>query len=187
MKSQRGFTLTEIIVAIAVITILAGAMTPLIFKQIDRSRKARAGQDLDAVKSAFLQYYADTQHWPCDWDAQADKSRHADLTDFTCLYSDDGLAGWDGPYVNESGGKKKGKEVAAVKSKQGDWSGIVDPWGQPYRFFEANTKTKNAKTGAVVLYSAGKNGSADTKDKDLVVGKAKEDDVVLLISRRAKG
>ncbi len=184
MRKPRGYTLTEIIVAVAVIAILAAAMTPLIFKQIERSRAARAREDLDVVRAAFTQYYADTQYWPCHWDAATSNNRHEDFTTFRCLYEDDGLNGWDGPYLNESAGKVNGHYRAAAR-QNGEWTGVVDPWGRPYRIFEANVATTGAEKGTIVLYSRGKNGRVDTADEDLLAGKASGDDIVLLVSRKA--
>ena len=184
MRNSRGYTLTEIIVAVAVIAILAGAMTPLIFKQIERSRAARARQDLGAVKAAFIQYRADTQYWPCGWDASASNNVKGAFTTFWCLYQDDHRHGWDGPYLDRSGGKVNGYYRVAVY-ENGEWKGVVDPWGRPYQVFEANTSTAGAEYGAVVLYSAGKNGRVDTTDADLVQGNASGDDVVVLVTRRA--
>ncbi len=184
MRDSRGYTLTEIIVAVAVIAILAGAMTPLIFKQIERSRAARARQDLDAVKAAFLQYRADTQYWPCSWDASTSNNVKGWFTGYYCLYEDDHRHGWDGPYLDRSGGQVNGHYRAAVY-QDGQWTGVVDPWGRPYMVYEANTSTSGAEYGAVVLYSVGKNGRADTADADLLQGNASGDDVVVLVTRRA--
>ena len=184
MRGNRGYTLTEIIVAVAVIAILAGAMTPLIFKQIERSRTARARQDLDAVRAAFVQYRADTQYWPCGWDASTSNNVHTTFVNFYCLYQDDNRHGWDGPYLDRTGGQVNGYYRNAVYS-DGEWQGVVDPWGRPYRVFEANTSTSGAEYGAVVLYSTGKNGRVDTSDADLLLGNASGDDVVLVVTRRA--
>ncbi len=184
MRHERGYTLTEIIVAVAVIAILAGAMTPLIFKQIERSRTARARQDLDVIKAAFTQYYADTQYWPCGWDPSTDDNVHGNFAVFRCLYEDDGNNGWDGPYLNESAGKVNGHYRAAVR-QNGEWTGIVDPWGRPYRVFEANVSTQGAEYGTVVVYSRGKNGQVDTTDANLLAGIASGDDVVVIVTRKA--
>ena len=184
MRGNRGYTLTEIIVAVAVIAILAGAMTPLIFKQIERSRAARARQDLDAIKAAFTQYYADTQYWPCRWDASTSRNVHGDFTAFRCLYEDDDLHGWDGPYLNESAGRVAGHYRAAVR-RNGEWHGVVDPWGRPYRVFEANVSTSGASYGTIVLYSRGKNGRTDTSTANLIAGTASGDDIVTIVTRKA--
>ena len=162
-KSQGGYTLTEIIVAVAVIAILAGAMTPLIFKQIERSRDSRATQDINAFKAAFVQYYADTQFWPCGWNGARDRNQHVDIDDFSCLYEDDGQNGWDGPYLGNSAGTSP--QTVAVQDGDGQWTGVVDPWGAPYASMHAgpahgtrNTATScctpRAKTPAATRASA---------------------------------
>jgi len=186
-RAESGYTLTEIIVAVAVIAILAGAMTPLIFKQIDRSRVARATQDLKTIEDGFIQYYADTQYWPCGWDADEDKNAHKDLAKYTCLYESESVTGWDGPYINESGGKNgSDKTIAAAKiSGTQDYEGVVDPWARPFRLFLANTSTDGAEYGTVVIYSKGKNQKVDTSDADLLQGKSSGDDIVRIVSRKA--
>ncbi len=44
-NNQKGFTLIEVIVAIAVVAILAGVITPSIIKHLDDSKRARAQND----------------------------------------------------------------------------------------------------------------------------------------------
>ncbi len=184
-KSQGGYTLTEIIVAVAVIAILAGAMTPLIFKQIERSRDSRATQDINAFKAAFVQYYADTQFWPCGWNGARDRNQHVDIDDFSCLYEDDGQNGWDGPYLGASAGTSP--QTVAVQDGDGQWTGVVDPWGAPYRLYARRANARNAEHGYIVLYSQGKDARRNTSVTELINGQAQGDDIVLVVSNRAKG
>ena len=51
-SDRRGFSLLEIIVAIAVMSILAAAIVPLAFRQIDQARFTRMSQDLQAIYEA---------------------------------------------------------------------------------------------------------------------------------------
>lgn len=65
-KSVRnaGFTLIEVIVVAAIIAILAGILVPMIFNQIDESKKTRALGDCKSIQSALLAFRKDVGSWP---------------------------------------------------------------------------------------------------------------------------
>lgn len=181
-SSQRGFTLTEIVVAIAVLAILAGAMTPLVVKQIEKSRKSRSMQDLRVIKSAFEQYFADTGRWPCNWRSGASNTWNGELRNFECMYANTAnLPGWDGPYLNNDGGQRNGNIVMA-QQVNGQWSGVLDAWGRSYRaYFRAPGGA--FPDGAITLYSRGADGTVDTNDNNLARAEPSDDDVLMLVTK----
>lgn len=61
---NAGFTLIEVIVVAAIIAILAGILVPMIFNQIDESKKTRALADIKSIQTAILSYRKDTGQWP---------------------------------------------------------------------------------------------------------------------------
>jgi prepilin-type N-terminal cleavage/methylation domain-containing protein len=63
-NSQKGFTLIEVIVAIAVVAILAGMITPSIIKHMDDSKRARALNDCHVIGSAIGSFYKDLGRMP---------------------------------------------------------------------------------------------------------------------------
>ena len=63
-REQKGFTLLEIIVVLAVIGALAATLAPVVFRYIDDAKKAQAQGDAYTMASAIQQMYKDTGRWP---------------------------------------------------------------------------------------------------------------------------
>ena len=63
-NDKRGFTLIEVIVVAGIIAILAGILVPMIFNQIDESRKTRALADCKSIQTAIMTFRKDTGVWP---------------------------------------------------------------------------------------------------------------------------
>ncbi|MBI3492937.1 MAG: type II secretion system protein [Acidobacteria bacterium] len=63
-RGQKGFTLLEIIVVLAVIGALAAMLAPVVFRYIDDAKKAQAQNDAFTLASAIQQMYKDTGRWP---------------------------------------------------------------------------------------------------------------------------
>lgn len=55
-----GFSLLELIVVIAIITLLAGILTPLVKSSLDDAKVAKVVSLVDAVKKASMKYWYDT-------------------------------------------------------------------------------------------------------------------------------
>lgn len=62
--SRAGFTLMEVIIAVAVVAIMAGALTPLVIRHLESSKIARAQNEAETISSAILELYKDTGRWP---------------------------------------------------------------------------------------------------------------------------
>ncbi|MEI6669921.1 MAG: type II secretion system protein GspG, partial [Acidobacteriota bacterium] len=63
-RSQRGFTLIELTVVLAVIVTLALVLTPSIANVINDSRIARARSDCQTIASAISEFYRDNGFFP---------------------------------------------------------------------------------------------------------------------------
>jgi len=63
-RSQRGFTLLELLVVIVIIGLLAAFVAPKYFGQIGRSRIQIARAQIDSLGKALDQYRIDTGHYP---------------------------------------------------------------------------------------------------------------------------
>ena len=64
MMNKKGFTLIEVVVVVAIIALLAGILTPLIFKYIDEANQTRALGDCRNISTALLLFHKDTGTWP---------------------------------------------------------------------------------------------------------------------------
>ena len=63
-RSDSGFSLIEIIVAVAAAVILASILAPMAFTWIDESRIARAHGDAVTVAASMARFFQDTRKWP---------------------------------------------------------------------------------------------------------------------------
>ena len=90
MKNEKGFTLLEIIVVLAVLGALAAMLSPVVFRYIDDANQARAQADVRTIATAIQRMYADTGRWPYYADgngatAYASTSDASFLVSGTCL------------------------------------------------------------------------------------------------------
>jgi len=89
---RSGFTLIEIIIAVAIVAILAGAVTPLAFKELVKAREESTEREQAGIKSALVEFYEDTGRFPSEAEG------------LDALLTDPGVTGWQGPYIgNDSG------------------------------------------------------------------------------------
>ena len=64
MKSNRGFTLLELLVVIVIIGLLAGYVAPRYFSQVGKSEVQVAKAQLDSLEKALDQYRLDNRRFP---------------------------------------------------------------------------------------------------------------------------
>ncbi|MCB1150319.1 type II secretion system protein GspG [bacterium] len=128
-RDQRGFTLIEVVVAVAVVAILAGTIVPLAFKQMLRAREDATRNELAAINAALVEFYEDTGRLPTEAEGLA------------ALVNDPGAAGWQGPYVGGNGGSPV-DEVS------------TDEFGNAY-VYDFNPSLTPAAAADAVVVSAG--------------------------------
>ncbi len=154
---RTGFTLMEVIVAVAIVAIMAGAVAPVVFKQINAARSEATTRELSSIEAGLLAYYEDTGRFPTE--AQG----------LNALVVDPGVAGWKGPYVQTTGGNPT--EMVTR-----------DAFGRAY-VYDLAPNTTPAGAASVLVASVGANlafnGGALNANWNL---SALDDDLVSLVS-----
>jgi len=87
---EASFTLIELLIVIAIIAILIGAMVPVISVTRKDARFTKVMADMEAIKKASQMYHIDTGQWPPAVTA---------IRGFNSNYN--GVAGWNGPYLDD--------------------------------------------------------------------------------------
>ena len=128
-KNNGGFTLLEIIIAVAIVALLAGAVTPLAFKEIQRAKEDATLAELDAIKTGLKNFFVDTGRFPSEAEGLA------------ALVADPGVSGWAGPYVG-GGNSNPLVEVA------------TDAFGTTY-LYDLNPTTNPAGAADALVASGG--------------------------------
>jgi general secretion pathway protein G len=100
--SERGYTLVEILVVLAIIGLLMGLVGPRILGQLSESKVKTARIQIDAFAAALDLHYLDTGRYPTSSEG---------LT--ALVQKPNGAANWNGPYLKSN----------VVPN---------DPWGRPY-------------------------------------------------------
>ena len=99
-----GFTLAEILVALALIALLAAVLLPTVAGQILKGDAARIQQDLEGVRSGIDQFVADVHRYPGKYSDLSTKITTTALThtDVNGAAYTLGLVNkWAGPYVTK--------------------------------------------------------------------------------------
>jgi prepilin-type N-terminal cleavage/methylation domain-containing protein len=61
---EKGFTATELMIALTIVGILAALALPAYFTFVQSTRAAQAVADLQAIRAAVYLYYGDMGQWP---------------------------------------------------------------------------------------------------------------------------
>ena len=135
-KTNKGFSLVELIVVIAIMAVLVGVLAPQLMKYVEKSREATDIQNCDSIASALKAYYADKE----------------DQTDpVTINVTSTGVSETSDPAVKDAGmvkTKLKGKNWTniAIKYKPADgsieYTITEDTTNKPYYKIEDNKFVK---------------------------------------------
>jgi len=196
--NRKGFTLIEVIVVAAIIAILAGILVPMIFNQIDESKKARALGEAKTLLETARNIRHNTHLWPTwsyDSGACAEDVVYLLNTNSTKPTLLTPLTG-NGIAMADVLNAAKGSALAGCYKKVDDanaWAGPylagesgVDPWGRSYIIYLDKLKSANAapatRWGWVI--SAGPDGiiQTDVTDPAITAIAAGNDDIGIRIT-----
>jgi prepilin-type N-terminal cleavage/methylation domain-containing protein len=62
--ARSGFTLIEIVIAVAIVAIFAAALSPMVFRHLEDAKIGKAQNESEVIASAVLGYYKDVGKWP---------------------------------------------------------------------------------------------------------------------------
>jgi prepilin-type N-terminal cleavage/methylation domain-containing protein len=190
-KGQKGFTLIEVIVAIAVVAILAGVITPSVIKHIEDSRRARALSDCEVIGTAIASFYKDLGKFPnltltpaTDVILVGSGAIPTATANGTTLWASDPTSAANADLFTYHLTQNKPKNVATtVYPSVGEfiWRGPyqgtfpADPWGNRYA---ANLGAATNSTYSVVVLSAGPDGIVQTAFNLANTASATGDDII---------
>ena len=101
LTSKDGYTLTEMLVVIGIISLIAAVLTPGLMHQLGRARAKAAQLQLETVASGVELFRSDVGRYPTQQEGLK-----------VLVHEPPSVEGWTGPYV-------KGAK------------GLTDPWGRP--------------------------------------------------------
>ena len=62
--NRQGFTLIEVVIAVAIVAILAAAISPMVFHHLEDAKVGKAQNETETIALAVMSYYKDTGTWP---------------------------------------------------------------------------------------------------------------------------
>ncbi|WP_443598035.1 type II secretion system protein [Agathobacter sp.] len=128
-KNNKGFSLVELIVVIAIMAVLVGVLAPQLIKYVEKSREATDIQNCDSIASVLKSYYSDKE----------------DKTDVTVTLSDSNDPSGTTDALTDAGMDKtrlKGKYWTAIKMTYSPADGTVK-----YEITKAKGKAPYYKEG----------------------------------------
>ena len=205
VRSQRGFTLVEVIVVLSVILLLTGIAVPMLSSYMEDGRRAKAQSEIKVIGASMMSLYKDVGTYPTrnasgttntlyalftgssmptanpfaathQWSTWAMNSARGDLLDNHLTRNRP---------QNRAGGAYPTTGPATWRGPYFAGSTPVDPWGRPYvvnvisGFFTHATNYKR-----LWVLSAGPNGRIDTPANATATTEITGDDIGLLVGQQ---
>ncbi|HTR77957.1 MAG TPA: prepilin-type N-terminal cleavage/methylation domain-containing protein [Gemmatimonadaceae bacterium] len=102
---SHGFTLPEVLVSVAMISILAAAVVPTVVGQLQKGDTNRLGGDLMAIRGAIEQFVSDVERYPSNVGELTAPITTAMTTlgaqTPASVFSGPDVQHWRGPYLNK--------------------------------------------------------------------------------------
>ena len=90
IKNDKGFSLIELLIVLAIISLLIGLVGPRVFKGEKKGKIVTASAQIELFGGALDQFRLDTGEYP------------ASSSGLNALQANPGLEGWDGPYLKKT-------------------------------------------------------------------------------------
>ncbi len=146
---------------LAVVAILAGVITPMVFRQMMEARERSTTAELLQLEEGLVAFFEDVGRFPTEGEGLA------------ALVSDPSVTGWQGPYVSY----EHEEPVAQVGT---------DAWNLDYAY-DLNPVTSPADAASVLVVSGGMNRQLDTGSVGATwtVGGSADDLQALVVATRS--
>ena len=122
---RYGFTLIEMLVVVAIIGILMGALFPAMSAGFRNARRGRAQHEISGLVAAIKSYHSEYNKWPCPENGTDDQT-------FYDANGNASAADAQAKVINlltNNPSKVRFLDVSASSLTNGFY---VDPWGHPY-------------------------------------------------------
>lgn len=122
LKSDVGYTLTEVLVVLTIVGLLAGLAFPAMNSAVQRAREATLRSNLQTIRGVIDDYYADHNVYPSNLEVLVEQGylRHMPVDTITREPQD-----WQIVEANEETGvfsiKSRSTEIATDGSIYADW------------------------------------------------------------------
>ncbi len=194
---NKGFSLVEVIVVLAIISVLAAVLTPIAVRQIDESRLTAAHADTKALATAIVNFHIDTRVWPVYATTAAYNNSTESIDVLKTSEGDEAAASGNGNWLSSTSDllidhisdNETGPEYENWKGPYiGEFR--ADPWGHKY-YAGVGSLFENwgdgADPGQAWAISSGPDGNIDTEPKGPLNSNptGDSDDVGFLISSYA--
>ena len=146
-RPRRGFSLLEVIVAVSILVLIAGAAIPLVSVTVERAKRDDTRDELNALKAAIEDFFRDVEE------------PHLYLNSLDDLVMEPaGVTGWVGPYLS-----LPLPPHASIAPLAGQ-----DAWNEDYRFAPRLDKLR-VEHGLITITSSGPDRKRKTDEDNLVI------------------